>query len=328
MRAGTSDVYRHEMPGGQYTNLREQALGLVLDARWREIARSYADVNQMFGDIIKVTPTSKVVGDLALFMVANDLDAPAVLDPTREIPFPESVVSLFKGELGFPADGFPAALQHKVLAGQKQLSGRPGASLAPIDLRERQMAVEKTVGRALSATDLASSTMYPEVFNGYATHRSHYSDVGLLPTPAFFYGIPESEEITAELGFGKALLITLHGQADAADDGEVKLLFELNGQSRLGRVAKHGAQAVSTNPLSESGNPDHVGAPMPGMIAAAAVTAGQKVKKGDPLLSIEAMKMETQIRAEADATVLQVLARRGATVEARELLIVTERMSP
>lgn len=325
IRSGTSDVYRHEMPGGQYTNLREQARALGLAPRWPEISRAYAEVNRMFGDIVKVTPTSKVVGDMALMMVANDLDAAAVLDPSREVAFPESVVSLFKGELGFPPDGFPPALQQKVLAGAEPLTGRPGEHLPAVDLEATRSDVEKTIGRAVSDTDLASSTMYPNVFRDYAAHRSHYGDVSRLPTPTFFYGMREGEEIAVELESGKTLLIEFEGQTEASDDGEVKLFFELNGQARGVRVAKAGAEKLRERPLAEADNPDHVGAPMPGMVVAVAVSAGQKVKKGDPLLSIEAMKMETQIRAEADATVKQVHARRGVSVEAHELLLVVER---
>ena len=324
IRSGTSDVYQHEMPGGQYTNLREQARALGLETRWPEVSRAYAAVNQLFGDIVKVTPTSKVVGDMALLMVANDLDAAAVLDPEREIAFPESVVSLFKGELGFPPDGFPQALQKKVLAGAAPLTGRPGAHLLPNDLEATRGDVEKTIGRAVSDTDLASSTMYSNVFRDYAAHRSHFGDVSRLPTPAFFYGLAEGEEIAVELESGKALLVQFEGQTEASESGEVKLFFELNGQTRTVRVAKAGAEGLRERPQAEAGNPNHVGASMPGMIVAVAVSSGQKVKKGDPLFSIEAMKMETQIRAEADATVKQVFARRGSSVEAHELLVVVE----
>jgi len=325
IRSGTSDVYRHEMPGGQYTNLREQARGLGLESRWPEVSHAYAEVNRMFGDIIKVTPTSKVVGDMALLMVANDLDAAAVLDPEREVAFPDSVVSLFKGELGFPPDGFPEELQRKVLAGALPLTGRPGAHLKPVDLAATRRDVEKVIGRTVTDTDLASSTMYPNVFRDYAAHRSHFGDVSRLPTPTFFYGLAEGEEIAVDLESGKTLLVQFEGQTEASDDGEVKLFFELNGQTRAVRVAKEGAEGLRERPQAEPDNPDHVGAPMPGMIVAVAVSSGQKVKKGDPLLSIEAMKMETQIRAESDATVKQVIARRGVSVEAHELLIVVER---
>jgi pyruvate carboxylase len=324
MRSGTSDVYRHEMPGGQYTNLREQARAIGLDARWPEVARAYAEVNLMFGDIIKVTPTSKVVGDMALFMVVNDLSAHDVLDGDREIAFPESVVSLFKGELGFPPDGFPLELQKKVLAGAQPLVGRPGASIPPTDLEATRAQVEKAVGRTVSDNDLASSLMYPKVFGDYAAHRSHYGDVSRLPTNAFFYGITEGEEISINLGSGKGLLIGLQGRTEAPEDGEVKLFFELNGQPRVVRVPKAGAEIKPERPKAEAGNSDQVGAPMPGMIVSVAVTQGQKVNKGDPLLSIEAMKMETQIRVDFNATIKQVLVRRGETIEAHDLLVEIE----
>lgn len=325
IRSGTSDVYRHEMPGGQYTNLREQARALGLESRWPEVSKAYAAVNQLFGDIVKVTPTSKVVGDMALFMVANDLDADDVTDPEREIAFPESVISLFKGELGFPPDGFPPELQAKVLKGAAPLSGRPGASLPPTDLEQTRKAVEETIGRKLSDTDLASSLMYPKVFRDYAEHRSHFGDVSVLPTPVFFYGLQKDQEISADLEPGKTLLIRLQGQTEVMEDGNVKLFFELNGQPRVVRVAKAGAAAKAENAKAEHGNPSHVGAPMPGAVSAVAVKPGQKVRKGDPLVAIEAMKMETQIRAEANATIKQVLVKRGETVNAHDLLLIIER---
>ncbi len=325
IRSGTSDVYRHEMPGGQYTNLREQARSLGLSARWPEVSRAYAEVNQLFGDIVKVTPTSKVVGDMALFMVANDLHAADITDPTREVAFPESVIQLFRGDLGFPPDGFPEALTAKVLKGESPRVGRPGASLAPVDVEAARAEAEKTIGRKLTDTDLASSLMYPKVFREYAEHRSHFGDVSALPTPLFFYGMSEGEEVSIDLEPGKTLLIKLQGQTDLPEEGAVKLFFELNGQPRVVRVPKAGAVTKAENPKAEDGNPNHVGAPMPGMVVTVAVKPGQKVKKGDPLLSIEAMKMETQLRAEADATITQVLTQRGAIVNAHDLLVVIER---
>ncbi|MFP5306204.1 MAG: pyruvate carboxylase subunit B, partial [Gammaproteobacteria bacterium] len=283
IRSGTSDVYRHEMPGGQYTNLREQARALGLESRWPEVSKAYAAVNQLFGDIVKVTPTSKVVGDMALFIVANDLDAEDVVDPEREIAFPDSVVSLFKGELGYPPDGFPAELQKKVLKGETPLEGRPGASLLPVDLEAARRDGEKAAGRKLDDTDLASYLMYPKVFRDYAEHQSQYGDVSVLPTPLFFYGLSEGEEVSVDLEPGKTLLIKLQGSTEVPEEGAVKLFFELNGQPRVVRVAKAGAKAQAERPKAEDGNPSHVGAPMPGMVVAVAVKPGQKVKKGDPL---------------------------------------------
>jgi pyruvate carboxylase len=321
IRSGTSDVYRHEMPGGQYTNLREQARAMGLEHRWGECAQAYADVNQLFGDIVKVTPTSKVVGDMALFMVANDLTPEDVKDPDKEIAFPESVISLFKGELGFPADGFPKDLEQKILKGGKPLEGRPGANLPPADLAKVKEEAEKAVGRAITEQELASYLMYPKVFREYAEHLRHYGDVSLLPTPVFFYGLPENHEISVDIDKGKTLVIRLQGSTELPEEGQTKLFFELNGQPRLIRIDRAGAAKTAGRPLAEEGNAKHLGAPMPGMVVTVAVKAGQKVAKGDPLVSLEAMKMETMIRAERDVTVHKVHVHPGTVVNAKELLV-------
>ena len=322
MRAGTSDVYKHEMPGGQYTNLREQARSLGLEHRWPEVSRAYAEVNQLFGDIVKVTPTSKVVGDMALFMVANDLTPADVSNPQRELAFPDSVISLFRGELGFPPDGFPAELQKKVLKGDAPLTGRPGATLPPTDLDAAHAALEKAVGREVDDNDLASSLMYPKVFRDFAAQQAQYGDVSVLPTPVFFYGLKEQQEIAVDLEPGKTLLIRLQGKTEVPEEGVVKLFFELNGQPRVIRVPLAGAKAKAENRKAEDGNANHIAAPMPGMIVNVAVKPGQRVEKGDPLVSIEAMKMETSIRAEQSAVVQEVLVKHGETVGARDLLVV------
>ncbi len=324
IRAGTSDVYHHEMPGGQYTNLREQARGMGLEHRWPEISRAYADVNRLFGDIVKVTPTSKVVGDMAIFMVANDLTPEEVEDPAREIAFPESVVSLFKGELGRPPEGFPKALSNKILQGKAPLADRPGKDLPPVDLDAERAKAEKAVGRHLNDNDLASYLMYPKVFAEFAAHQSHYGHVDLLPTPVFFNGLNPGEEISVDIDPGKSLVIRLQGTADIVDDeGEgKKLFFELNGQPRHLRVAKAGAAGgLRSRPKAEEGNADHVGAPMPGSVVTVSVKAGQKVRRGDPLVSIEAMKMETVVRSDRDGTVAEVHAAPGMAVSPKDLLI-------
>ena len=321
IRAGTADVYRHEMPGGQYTNLREQARAMGLDHRWDEVAGAYAAVNELFGDIVKVTPTSKVVGDLAIFMVANDLSPEDVLDPAREVAFPESVISLFKGELGFPPDGFPAELSRKILKAEPPAKYRPGDQLPPVDMNEARELANKAAGHKVSDAELASWLMYPKVFKDFCDHRRTYGDVSGLPTQTFFYGMREQEEISVEIDPGKTLLLVLHGTAPAEEKGIQRAFFELNGAPRTMRVPKAGAEKQQQRPQAEPGNENHVAAPMPGMIVTAAVKAGQKVKAGDPLVSIEAMKMETQIRAERDATVKAVLVKSGETVAAHDLLI-------
>jgi pyruvate carboxylase len=321
IRSGTADVYRHEMPGGQYTNLREQARAMGLAHRWAEVSKAYAEVNLLFGDIVKVTPTSKVVGDMALFMVANDLTPEQVRDPQREVAFPESVVSLMKGELGYPPDGFPKELQAKVLRGEKPLPGRAGDFLPAVDLEAKRAEAEAAVNRKVSDTDLASYLMYPKVFKDYAAHRSHYGDVSVLPTPAFFYGLREREEIAVEIDRGKTLIVSQQGMSGPDEEGHVKVAFELNGQPRTARIAKAGLAAAKAHPRAEEGNARHVGAPMPGTVVTVAVQPGQKVGKGDPLVSIEAMKMESMLAAERDGVVAAIHVRPGEAVNAKDLLL-------
>jgi pyruvate carboxylase len=320
MRSGTSDVYRHEMPGGQYTNLREQARSMGIEHRWTEVAQAYADVNQLFGDIVKVTPTSKVVGDMALFMVANDLSPDEVRNPNKAVAFPESVISLFKGELGFPPDGFPKELERKVLNGEAPMQGRPGANLAPVDFAQARADVEKAIGRSVSEQELASYLMYPKVFRDYAEHRRQFGNVSVLPTPVFFYGLKEGQEIAVDIDQGKTLLLRLQGRTDLEEEGQSKLFFELNGQPRVVRIDRAGAVKLVTHPRAQDGNANHIGAPMPGMVVTVAVKPGQKVAKGDPLVSIEAMKMETMIRAECDAVIKQIHVKPGTVVSAKDLL--------
>ena len=328
IRAGTSDVYRHEMPGGQYTNLREQARAMGLEHRWTAVSRAYSDVNRLFGDVIKVTPTSKVVGDMALFMVANDLSSADVMDPGREVAFPESVVALFKGEIGFPPDGFPADVSRKILKcgrpgeimSAPPASYRPGERLPPVDLAAARADAEKAVGRHVDDNDLASYLMYPKVFTEFAAHQRKYGDVASLPTPAFFYGMRDREEVAIEIDAGKTLVVSMQGTAPAEEEGLIKVAFELNGQARTIRVEKAGARRTQ-RPQAEAGNAKHLPAPMPGIIVTVAVKPGQAVRAGDPLLSIEAMKMESQIRAERDCTVRLTHVKPGDTVAAHDLLL-------
>ncbi len=322
-RAPTADVYHHEMPGGQYTNLKEQARSLGLEARWDQVSTAYAQVNQLFGDIVKVTPTSKVVGDMALAMVTADLTPEAVLDPQREVAFPASVVSLFKGELGFPPEGFPKGLQDKVLKGESPLTDRPGALLEPVDLEVARNEVEAQVGRAVSDQELASYLLYPKVFVDYVRHRQQFGNVAVIPTKAFFYGLSIDQEIDIDIDRGKTLVIRYLGTSEPHEDGEQRVFFELNGQPRLvtllnRRLASH----RPSRPKAEEGNPHHVAAPMPGLVIAVAVTPGQRVAAGAALVTIEAMKMETVIRADGDAVVDQVVAPSGTQVDAKDLLVV------
>jgi pyruvate carboxylase len=324
IRAGASEVYVHGMPGGQYTNLREQARSLGLDDhRWPEVAHAYAEVNEMFGDIVKVTPTSKVVGDMAITMVTSGLTREAVLDPAVEIAFPDSVVRLFHGELGQPAGGFPAGLQKKILGGQPPLGVRPGELLPPADLEAERRLAETKVGRAITESELVSYLMYPKVFADYAADRTAFGDVSTLPTAVFFYGMEPGQEINIDLERGKTLIVRYVTTSDPHEDGTRTVFFELNGQPRPVRVADR-SQVAKRPPRrkAEPGNAGHVGAPMPGTIATVAVHAGQKLAKGEALLTLEAMKMETTVRAERDGEIKEVLARPGMQIDTKDLLVV------
>src|SRR5271154_6694277 len=269
IRAGASEVYVHGMPGGQYTNLREQARSLGLDDyRWPEVAQAYAQVNEMFGDIVKVTPTSKVVGDMAITMVTSGLTREAVLDPAVEIAFPDSVVRLFHGELGQPHGGFPEALAAKILKGAKPLTSRAGVLLPAVDLAAERAKIQQKLPRAATDQDLASYLMYPRVWTEYMQDRLRYGDVGILPTPVFFYAMEPGQEISVDLERGKTLIVCYLAASEPHEDGTRTVFFELNGQPRPIRVADR-SQVAKRPPRRkvEAGNAAHVGAPMPGTIA-------------------------------------------------------------
>jgi pyruvate carboxylase len=326
IRSGTADVYRHEMPGGQYTNLREQARALGLAHRWTEVSQTYADVNRLFGDIVKVTPTSKVVGDMALMMVASDLSAAQVLESAREVAFPESVVSLFKGELGFPPDGFPEDISRKVLKLGAEASPpepyRPGDRLAPVDLEAERQRAERECETKLDDQQLASYLMYPKVMREFCAHQRQHGDTSVLPTPVFFYGPQPLQEMALEIDPGKTLLVALQSVTPDGDAAQ-KVQFELNGQPRTVRVLRPEAGgAAQGRPVADPGNAFHVAAPMPGAIVSIAVQKGQRVSVGSTLLALEAMKMETHVTADRDAEVEAVLVVPGDRVQAKDLLVV------
>ncbi|MBP0623387.1 pyruvate carboxylase [Cupriavidus consociatus] len=331
IRAGTADVFRHEMPGGQYTNLREQARSLGIEHRWTEVSRAYADVNEMFGDIVKVTPTSKVVGDMALMIVANDMNAADVCDPAKEIAFPESVVSLFKGELGFPPDGFPAELSRKVVRGEPPAPYRPGDQIPAVDLDAARAEAEAVCEQSIDDRQLASYLMYPKQAIAYHAHVRTFSDTSALPTPAFLYGLQPQEEVAIDIAAGKTLMVSLQGTHPDAEEGNIKVQFELNGQSRTALIEQRSAaQAGPTRQsrtVADPDNPLHIAAPMPGSIVTVAVQPGQKVAAGTTLLALEAMKMETHIPADCDCEIVAVHVKVGERVSAKDLLIELKNVS-
>ncbi len=323
LKAPASEVYLHEMPGGQFTNLKAQARSMGLEERWHEVAEMYAEVNRMFGDIVKVTPSSKVVGDMALVMVAQGLTRAQVEDPAVEVAFPESVVEMFEGGLGQPPGGWPKALQAKILKGKAPFTDRPGAVMPPADLAALRKKLEGELpGIAIDDEDFNGYLMYPKVFLDYARRHAEYGPVRTLPTPVYFYGMEPGQEISVEIDPGKTLEIRFQTVGETNADGEVRVFFELNGQPRTARVPNRKAQASAPRrPKAEAGNPAHVAAPMPGVIASIAVKEGQPVNPGDLLLSIEAMKMETGLHAEKAGVVKALHVTPGAQVDAKDLLV-------
>ena len=432
LQTPASEVYLHEMPGGQSTNLKAQARSLGLEDRWSEIAQTYSDVNQMFGDIVKVTPSSKVVGDMALMMVSQGLSRAKVEDPNHDVAFPDSVVDMMQGNLGQPPGGFPPWLVEKVLKGQKPSTERPGKLMQPakleviraelsaeldgkaiddvnqmfgdivkvtpsskvvgdmalmmvsqglsrakvedpnhdvafpdsvVDMMQGNLGqppggfppwlVEKVLkgqkpsterpgklmqpakleviraelsaeldGKAIDDDDLNGYLMYPKVFLDYMARHQSYGPVRSLPTQTFFYGMQPGEEITAEIDPGKTLEILLQAVGETNEEGDARVFFELNGQPRVIRVADHKiTTSKARRRKAEIGNADHIGAPMPGVVANISVIEGADVKKGDLLLTIEAMKMETGIHAERDAKVKAIHVVAGAQIDGKDLLI-------
>jgi pyruvate carboxylase len=331
LKSGTAEVYEHEMPGGQYTNLKQQAKSLHLEHRWREIASAYAQVNELFGDIVKVTPSSKVVGDLALYLVTNGLTAQDILDPTRKLSFPKSVVEMMQGLIGWPEGGFPKKVQKIVLdsAGAKAVKGRVGATLPAVDLDKAKQDVVQLIGRDPTQAEVLSSLLYPQVFVDFARHVKRYDNTSVIPTPTFFYGMRSGEEVSIEIEAGKTLIVKYLAAGEPHEDGTRTVFFELNGQPREVVVVDRSlAQTVQRHPKADAQNPNHVAAPMPGKVSSVAVKKGQQVRLGERLLSIEAMKMETAVYSPRDASVADVSVHAGSTVTAGDLLVVLESDEP
>ena len=324
--APASEVYLHEMPGGQFTNLKAQARSLGLEEQWPEIAKTYADVNQMFGDIVKVTPSSKVVGDMALMMVSQGLSRQDVENPDIDLSFPDSVVDMMRGNLGQPPGGFPKTIVKKILKGEKPNLERPGKHLKNVSLEKvRKDLSAQLDDMIIDDEDLNGYLMYPKVFIDYMERHKIYGPVRALPTKTFFYGMEPGEEITAEIDPGKTLEIRLQAVGETDDKGDVRVFFELNGQPRIIRVPNRLIKSqTASNPKAEEGNNSHVGAPMPGVIAGVTVSKGQSVNEGDLLLTIEAMKMETGLHAERDAVIKAVHVSTGSQIDAKDLLIEFE----
>ena len=324
-RAGSAEVYVHEMPGGQFTNLKEQAASLGLGHRWPEIAQCYADVNQLFGDIIKVTPSSKVVGDMAMFCITRGIQPQALLEAAPgSLDFPESVIDMLAGGLGQPDGGWPADIQKVVLGKRKATTKRPGELAEPCDLEATRTELSAQLKHEASDDDLYSHLMYPQVFEEFVSFQNEFSDLRGLPTPAFFCGLRDNEEIGVEIDEGKVLYVKLISKAEADAEGNVNCFYELNGMPREAVVAdrsKAGSATVARR-KGDPSDPSQACAPMPGMVSEVAVSIGDKVEEGDKLVVLEAMKMLTSVGAGQAGTVQEILAAKGDAVGSDDLLVV------
>ena len=324
-KAGSARLYQHEIPGGQYTNLREQAAAMGLGHRWREVEKMYAEVNQLFGDIVKVTPSSKVVGDMTLFLMAKEMQPADVfkLDEKHDVSFPNSVVEMFSGVLGVPSGGWPKKLQKIILRGQAPLRGRPSANLEPVKWDDEHQSIEKKLGHPIRRDGLLSYLLYPDVFTKYDKFRQTYSDVSVLPTPPFFYGLKSGEEITVEIESGKSLIIKFLTISEPHPDGTRTLFFELNGQPREVNIRDRALRVVErAHPKADPADAGQVAAPTAGVISGIAVQSNHAVERGTKLLTLEAMKMQSNIYAPISGRIVKTLVTSGQHVEAKDLLVM------
>jgi pyruvate carboxylase len=323
LKSGTAEVYHHEIPGGQYSNYKPQVAGLGLLDRWEECKEMYHRVNMLFGDIVKVTPSSKVVGDMAMFLVKNNLDADDIYIKGDDLTFPESVVGFFKGMLGQPHQGFPRELQRIILKGEEPISCRPGELLEPVDFEDERLKAEAKVGHPVDDKALMSYILYPHVYPEFAKHRQEYSDTSVIPTPIFFYGLEPGQETSLDIEAGKTLIIKLNAIGKVHPDGTRHIYFELNGNTRSVVVRDNSVVTdEAVREKADKGNPLHIGAPMPGKVLKLNVKPGDEVKAGDTLMVTEAMKMETNIKAKADGKIAEVKFKEGDKVEKEDLIIV------
>jgi pyruvate carboxylase len=325
MIAPHTEVYVHEMPGGQYSNLQQQAKAVGLGERWDEVKKMYRRVNELFGDIVKVTPSSKVVGDMALYMVQNQLTEDDIYENGEKLDFPDSVVEFFQGYIGKPYQGFPQELQRIILKGKEPIQVRPGELMEDVDFNEIQKTLSHTLHREANEHELLSYALYPKVFLDYTKFFNEYGDVSVLDTPTFFYGMRLGEEIEVVIEQGKTLIVKLVSIGEPNEDGTRVVYFELNGQPREVVIKDQSIKnVVHQRPKADKDNDKHIGATMPGTVLQVLVDKGQKVKKGDHLIVTEAMKMETTIQAPFDGIVKEVLVKSQDAIATGDLLIVME----
>ena len=318
---GSAEVFSHQMPGGQYTNLREQATSLGLGKRWPDVVKTYEEVNALLGDVVKVTPSSKSIGDLAIFLITKGVKPEDLVNLPSETGFPQSVIDLVSGNLGQPKGGWPKAVQKVILGKQKPLRGRPGASAPKVDLKKESQSLKKKLGSRYTDDDLFSSLMYPQVYNEFQDFKKKYGDVSVLPTTAYFHGLEPGEEISIRIEEGKTLFIKLLHVGDPDEKGIRSLTFELNGKARTTMVQDKSVKGDSkAREKADPSNSKQVAAPIPAMISSIATSVGKTVAKGDKIAVLEAMKMQTTLYASSDGTVDEILVKVGDSVESKDLI--------
>ena len=326
IKSPNTEIYQHEMPGGQYSNLSQQAKSLGLGERFNEVKDMYRRVNFLCGDIVKVTPSSKVVGDMALYMVQNDLDEQSIIEQGYKLDFPESVVSYFKGEIGQPVNGFNKQLQDIILKGQQPLTERPGEYLKPVDFDEiREQLQDKNYGK-VTEQDIISYVLYPKVFDQFIQTRQQYGNLSLLDTPTFFFGMRNGETVEIEIENGKRLIIKLETISEADEKGNRTIYYVMNGQARRITIKDENIKTnANVKPKADKTNPNHIGAQMPGSVTEVKVSVGDEVKVNQPLLITEAMKMETTIQAPFNGVIKKVTVGNGDAIATGDLLIEIEK---
>jgi len=314
------------MPGGQYSNLQQQAKSVGLGARFEEVKEMYSNVNIMFGDVVKVTPSSKVVGDMALFMVQNDLNEETVLTRGKTVDFPDSVIEFFQGYIGQPYGGFPEEIQKVILKDRQAITVRPGELLEPVDFEKLREELFHKLSRPVSSHETLAYALYPKVFDEYSIMEKKFGDVSVLDTPTFLYGMRLGEEIEVEIEKGKTLIIKMVSISEPHSDGNRVIYFELNGQPREVIIQDMTVESdITHKQKADVSNPNHIGATMPGTVLKVVIANGSRVKRGDHLLITEAMKMETTVQAPYNGVVKEIHVVAGTAIATGDLLIEMEK---
>lgn len=322
----SAEIYRYEMPGGQYSNLLPQAISVGLGDRFEEVKEAYYQANRLLGDIVKVTPSSKVVGDLAIFMVKNDLNEENIFQKGEDLSFPDSVVEYFMGYIGQPEGGFPEKLQKIILKGKTPITVRPGSLLPPADFEKIKKYLNDNYSNSANEQNIISYAMYPKVYEDYLKHTERYTDVSNLPSEVFFYGLEKGREIDVEIEDGKVLNIRYTGKGEPNSEGYCPVFFELNGSAREVDILDKSVEVKKDSRRKAAPNdPLHVNPPIQGTISAILVKEQDKITKNQPLFIIEAMKLETTVLSKSDGTVKEIFADVGDSVNEDDLIVLLEK---